>query len=612
MKHHLITAIIMALSLVPSIALAQSYDFTAVNEDGVTIYYKILSEEEKTCGVTFTPMEESYIYYGEIDIPSTANGYMVTRITDHAFEDAKIKSVTIPNTVTTIAPRAFYGCQDLETVNIGDGVKTIEEEAFRDCTGLNTLIVGKSLKTVDYSSFTGCANLSHLEINTPTVESWFCNTTIETLTLGDNVKEIGGGAFWTCYSLTTVNIPTTVTSIGDNAFQDCSALSSIEIPTSVKSIGNNAFEGCSLTSIEIPSSVTQIGVSAFCSCRRLKTVKIGDSNSANGCSTVISERAFDSCTEIESIFLGNSITSIGECAFIGCTSLTSLSIPNSVTSIGEYAFYNLKSLTSVSIPKSVTSIDANPFANCPSLESIIVEEGNEKYNSSGDCNAIIETSSGTLIAGCMNTVIPKTIKAIGFTAFSGCVGLSSVTIPSTVTSIGNYAFFGCTNLSTVYSEITDFFDIPTNVFKGSENTTLYVPKGMATTYRASTGWSVIKYIEEMPDDTPEASFLISCSGKGSVSINGAPSITNKIAAADINEGTDNTFTFTPKPNCRLDQVTLNGLDITANVEGNTLTCTIPANSQMIVTFTTEKGDMNNDGTLDISDVVSIVNKILGN
>ncbi len=106
--------------------------------------------------------------------------------------------------------------------------------------------------------------------------------------------------------------------------------------------------------------------------------------------------------------------------------------------------------------------------------------------------------------------------------------------------------------------------------------------------------------------------LISCDKKGSVSINSLPTITNKISAASINEGTDNTFTFTPKSGCKLDQVILNGLDITVNVENNILTCTIPANSQMIVTFTSETGDMNTDGTLAISDVVSIVNKILGN
>ena len=586
MKHHLIPAFIMALSLVPSIAQAQ--DFSAVNEDGVTIYYNILSEEEKTCEVTFTPMEVDDIYTGDIVIPSTANGYTVTTIGKWTFDSQEVKSV-----------------------NIGDGVETIEEDAFIGCTGLETLIIGKSLKKYSHSEFKDCKKLSNLEINTPTAMNWSYNRTIKTVILGDNVKRIGDGAYQACESLTTIIIPNSVTTIGGYAFQ-YTPLSSIEIPNSVTSIGYYAFEGCGLTSIDIPATVEKIGEYAFLGCNGLKSVKIGDSNYTNGCSTSIDKGVFCECYGIESIFLGNSVTSIGTSAFESCTSLTSVSIPNSVTKIGDGAFEGCTSLTSISIPTSVTSIGEYPFANCSSLESITVENGNEYYNSAENCNAIIETNSGTLIAGCKNTVIPNSIKAIGAKVFFNCTGLTSATIPSSVTSIGQSAFSNCKDLKTVFSEITDFFDINKNVFKGSENTTLYVPKGMATTYRSSTGWSVIKYIEEMPDDTPDASFLISCSGKGSVSINGAPSITNKIAAADINEGTDNTFTFTPKPNCRLDQVILNGLDITANVEGNTLTCTIPANSQMIVTFATEQGDMNNDGTLDISDVVAIVNKILGN
>jgi hypothetical protein len=167
-------------------------------------------------------------------------------------------------------------------------------------------------------------------------------------------------------------------------------------------------------------------------------------------------------------------------------------------------------------------------------------------------------------------------------------------------------------LESITSFITDVFETGDDAFKNCDKATLYVPKGMVDTYKATKAWNELLFIEEIPEDTPDASFLISCSSKGSVSVNDAPSITNKIATADIKEGTDNTFTFAPKPNSRLDQVLLNGLDITANVEGNTLTCTIPANSQMIVTFTTEQGDLNNDGTIDISDVVAIVNKILGN
>lgn len=507
MKHYLITAIIMALCLVP--ITSHAYDFSAVNDDGVTIYYYIISEEEKTCAVADNFIEgakaRTSSYSGNIIIPSLANGYKVVSISSYAFINCKnLYSVTIPSSVKSIGQAAFYGC-----------------------TGLTSLEIPNSVTYLgDYSTFDSCTGL------------------------------------------TSINIPNSVTSIGLDLFRGCTSLTSIEIPNSVTSIGARAFSQTGLTSIEIP----------------------------------------------------NSVTSIEGKAFAYCTNLHSVTIPKSVTKISIHAY----------------QVDyGNPFAACPNLESIIVEEGNEKYNSADNCNAIVETNSGTLITGCKSTVITNSVKAIGAYSFDSCTGLTSitipssvtaigenafnkcteltsVTIPSTVTSIGGYAFSGCTNLSTVYSRITSFFDINSSVFQGCKNTTLYVPKGMGNFYRVSTGWRVFKYIEEMPDDTPDASFLVSCSNKGSISINGEQNITGKIDMANIIEDSDNTFTFTPKPGCRLDQVILNGLDITANVVNNTLTCTIPANSQMIVTFSSEQGDMNNDGTLDISDVVSIVNKILGN
>ena len=111
------------------------------------------------------------------------------------------------------------------------------------------------------------------------------------------------------------------------------------------------------------------------------------------------------------------VTSIGEEAFAGCSDLTSLSIPSSVTRIGSSAFRTCSGLTSLTIGNSVTSIGAYAFAACSGLTSITVEEGNPNYDSRENCNAIIETESNTLIAGCMNTIIPSSVTNIGVFAF---------------------------------------------------------------------------------------------------------------------------------------------------------------------------------------------------
>ena len=241
---------------------------------------------------------------------------------------------------------------------------------------------------------------------------------------------------------------------------------------SVTSIGNYAFSSCSgLISVTIPNSVTSIG-----------------------------NYAFFCCSGLMSVIIPNSLKIIEYDAFEECSSLTSIEIPNSVTSIESSAFSSCTSLTSITIGNSVTSIGINPFSSCSSLTSITVDAGNSVYDSRENCNAIIETSSNTLVVGCKKSTIPNSVTGIGEDAFSGCFGLTSIILPNHVTRIGDSAFHSCSSLADIYALRSDpsQYGCDTWAFYGfnTSTCTLHVPTGCKESYASADPWRYFKNIVE--------------------------------------------------------------------------------------------------------------------
>ena len=197
------------------------------------------------------------------------------------------------------------------------------------------------------------------------------------------------------------------------------------------------------------------------------------------------------------------------------------------------AFCCKEDITGVFIPNSVIIIERNAFEGCYSLTSIIVESGNPNYDSRDNCNAIIETASNTLIAGCHNTIIPNSVTSIGEAAFYGCSSLTNIIIPNSVTSIDDYAFQYCSSLTSiiipnsvthigwwafnecyclrnVYSFITDLSGLSMydDSFMDYEECTLHVPEGMMEAYQADENWGphfsdIVEMVEPVPATTIE-------------------------------------------------------------------------------------------------------------
>ena len=205
-----------------------------------------------------------------------------------------------------------------------------------------------------------------------------------------------------------------VTDLGE-AFKDHDDILSfneLQYFTGLTAIGEYAFSGClSLASVMIPDGITTIGGDAFSNCYALKTITLPDG-----------------------------LKSIGADAFFYCWRLAEIELPDGLETIGNSAFENC-SFTSLHIPSSVSSIGGYLLRSCNNLVSITVDPANETYDSRDNCNAIIETATKTLVAGCKNTVMPDDLKAIGDGAFCGDMLYdSTLTIPESVTSIGDQAF----------------------------------------------------------------------------------------------------------------------------------------------------------------------------
>lgn len=184
--------------------------------------------------------------------------------------------------------------------------------------------------------------------------------------------------------------------------------------------------------------------------------------------TSIGVEAFYNCTNLEEVTFaeGSQLETIGDAAFSGCKSLTSIKIPANVTSIGNYAFNNCTSLTSIGIPASVTSIGRYAFHSCSGLQMVTFGEksqltaiGNYAFAACKLLDSINIPASVTSIeeyafqnCSALTTVTFKDnsqLKTIGVSAFQTCTSLSSITIPASVTSIRNSAFYNCISLTTV-------------------------------------------------------------------------------------------------------------------------------------------------------------------
>lgn len=305
---------------------------------------------------------------------------------------------------------------------------------------------------------------------------------------GEERLEVDG--IYYIYTNYGFNATVTYKDINYNSYSGNVVIPSSVIGANVNRIGDRAFYNSSdLTSVTIPKSVTSIGNYAFSDCPKLKSVTYA---SLENNVTSIGDYAFADCSSLTSVFISGYTTSIGEYAFAG-TGLKYVDIPFSVTSISTGLFAYCFELKSVTLPEDVTSIGDEAFFNCNSLTSINIPNsvtiiGNSAFHNCYSLTSVNIPNGVTSISPCAffnccsltSVNIPNSVTSIGNGGFSGCSGLTSITVPESVKSIGENAFRGCSGLTfiTIPKSVTS---IGNSVFSECYGlTSVTLPKGVSS------------------------------------------------------------------------------------------------------------------------------------
>ena len=473
----------------------------------------------KGSAVTSVSMPEGIIsidynaFKGCQNLESVTLPESLTTLGSYAFYSCKLlKTIKIPSGVTAIPSSCFYECSSLESVTIPEGVTTIGECAFQSCN-LNALTLPESLETIGNSAFYRNSSLKSVNIpaKVKTIETYaFSSCGLIDLVIPEGVQTIGDYAF-EYNSLKNLTLPSTIKTIGNYAFYNNNILSIICNAAMPPMLGDNAFYimpdvkvkvpmasiaayrkaygwkdfsnyyggevvadgityridengamvaaaeatlaeanilsavefdgnqypvikinekvfsgNTNLTTVTLAESLTTLGSNAFESCKSLKTIKIPSGV------TAIPENCFRECSLMESVSLPEGLVEIGEYAFSGCQNLESVALPESLTTLGDYAFSSCKLLKMIKIPSGVTTIPNDCFSKCSSLESVTIPEG-------------VTTIGGSAFSGCnLNALtLPESLEKIKGLAFEDNRSLKSVNIPAKVKTIEQQAFYNC-------------------------------------------------------------------------------------------------------------------------------------------------------------------------
>jgi len=449
--------LLTAVMLLSAITFSDLFTVNALEAEQVytSANYEYVLAGSKASIVNYLGQEESVI------IPSEIDGYTVTSIAAYTFKDnARIKSVTIPENIAQIGNGAFSNCVNLKEINYNGTncyFTSDTEKVFGGCSSVTIINIGENVGVIPSNIFRGL--------------------NISTITIPENVSYIGDTAFADCQHLKTINF----NAIECNrmgyyypdedpypVFQNCSNVERITIGENVTIIPSAAFMGIAhLDSFTVPESVNYMGNCVFDESSSISTVYYNAFDcyyssyyvdTENNYETWLS--AFPPAMHIDSFYVGKTVNSIPYGLFKYMRHISYIKIDCEITTLGF--IQGCEDLHEIILPDSIVEFSNEAFSDCTNLEKFNIPANLEKvgYNAFRGTLWLANQPAGAIYIGkalysYKNTAQSESVliidgtKTITPNAFMGS-NIKSVSVPDSITEIGQGAFRDCSELKQVH------------------------------------------------------------------------------------------------------------------------------------------------------------------
>ena len=515
-------------------------------------------------------------------------------IDEGAFSYTEVGSLKMPTTLQLIAETAFAN-NKLAGMTVLAGNPYFAHLASTQGNVTYTMLTNKEktkiiaapvAKPTQFSSG-GTTYLTSISIPDQITEigdyAFYGNPTLKTVNFHAGITRIGAGAFHETL-LTRVNIPNPDCEIGNSCFSS-SQVSSVTLPQGMKKLGRHVFFYCTnLTSITLPEGMEEIGMMCFGSCALTSVNLPSTMVKLDSCSLqdnpftsinlknvkYVGRQAFSQCTNLTTVTSNGMLEEIDGAAFTRCPLATAY-LPEGMKTIIMNAYFRCPNLNSFTVPATVTTITGNPCVGATSLTAFAVAPGSEYFAAYDGClyatggftvKPEANREEGDAPAGLTALVavptgwqqsllrVPEGVTVIANQAAREVTSITEVELPSTLVEVRASAFSSITGITRVTclaatppSCGSDFTDA---VYA---NATLYVPMRSLELYRNAEVWSNFQHIEGI-DTGDEPATLGDVNGDGKVNISDVSALigylldnSNEICTANADVNDDTRITI---------------------------------------------------------------------